>query len=54
MTSPITNTRPGHVASVLADVVHRRRTGSWPSDTRRRLSKLLQFSNGRAFIPSPT
>ncbi|WP_096704229.1 hypothetical protein [Magnetospirillum sp. 15-1] len=31
MTSPITNTRPGHIASVLADVVHRRRTGSWPS-----------------------
>lgn len=30
MTSPITNTRPGHVAAVLADVIHRRRTGSWP------------------------
>lgn len=32
MNSPITNLRPGHVSSVLADVVHRRKTGSWPND----------------------
>lgn len=30
MTSPITNSRPGHVDAVLSDVVHRRKTGEWP------------------------
>lgn len=31
MTSPITNTRPGHVSAMLADVVCRRKTGTWPN-----------------------